>query len=135
MSRRGMPLWVISDRAVLSHTPPAKFNHNDPQFRDRDLFVFCFNHQDGRFTAHEAMVGQDVRSLRDLKGTWSGEEMYRNAKEGQIVEIDFVSPLPGSTSKAVKRSFITRVGDQVCGVSAYQLNVIVKATPAADGDW
>ena len=21
----------------------AKFNHNDPEFRDRDLFVFCFN--------------------------------------------------------------------------------------------
>jgi hypothetical protein len=113
----------------------AKFNHNDPQFRDRDLFVFCFNQQDGRFTAHEAMVGQDVRSMRDIKGAWSGEEMYQSAKEGQIVEIDFVSPLPGSTSKVVKRSFITRVGDQVCGVSAYQLNDIVKATQAADGNW
>src|SRR5216684_478407 len=62
----------------------AKFNHNDPQFRDRDLFVFCFNQQDGRFTAHEAMVDQDVRNLKDVKGTWSGEEMYRNAKEAQI---------------------------------------------------
>jgi hypothetical protein len=113
----------------------AKFNHNDPQFRDRDLFVFCFNQQDGRFTAHEAMVDQDVRSLRDIKGTWSGEEMYQNAKEGQIVEIDFDAPLPGSISKASKRAFITRVGDQVCGVSAYQLNVTVKATQAADGDW
>jgi hypothetical protein len=113
----------------------AKFNHNDPRFRDRDLFVFCFNQRDGRFTAHEAMVDQDVRNFRDIKGAWSGEEMYQNAREGQIVEIDFISPLPGSTSNAVKRSFITRVGDQVCGVSAYQLNAIVKATQAADGDW
>jgi hypothetical protein len=37
----------------------ARFNHNDPEFRDRDLFVFCFNRQDGKFTAHEAMVKRD----------------------------------------------------------------------------
>ena len=41
-----------------------KFNHNDWPFRDRDLFVFCFNANDGRFTAHEALVAQDVRNLR-----------------------------------------------------------------------
>ena len=29
----------------------ASFNHNDTSFRDRDLFVFCFNGGDGRFTA------------------------------------------------------------------------------------
>src|SRR5450755_2636977 len=41
----------------------AMFNHNDSRFRDRDLFVFCFNGQDGKFTAHEAMVAHDVRTL------------------------------------------------------------------------
>ena len=30
-----------------------RFNHNDPSFRDRDLFVFCFNSRDGKLTAHE----------------------------------------------------------------------------------
>src|SRR5262245_44245545 len=34
----------------------SEFNYNDPRFRDRDLFVFCFNRSDGKFTAHEAMV-------------------------------------------------------------------------------
>ena len=100
----------------------AKFNHNDQQFRDRDLFVFCFNGQDGKLTAHEAMVTRDVRTFRDKTGKAFGEEMYRNAKEGQIVEVAFMSPVPGSTEQVVKRSYVTRIGDQVCGVSAYHFN-------------
>ena len=48
------------------------FNYNDIPFRDRDLFVFCFNAGDGKFTAHEAFVTWDVRKLRDFvwKGLW-----------------------------------------------------------------
>src|SRR5262249_3954660 len=47
---------AMLDRAVIEVranklSAIAKFNHNDPQFRDRDLFVFCFNEQDGKFTA------------------------------------------------------------------------------------
>jgi len=97
----------------------AKFNHNDRQFRDRDLFVFCFNAQDGKLTAHEAMVGGDVRKLRDSTGKSFGEQMYQTAKEGQITEVAFISPVPGSTEHAARRSYVTRIGDQVCGVSAY----------------
>jgi hypothetical protein len=106
----------------------AKFNHNDRQFRDRDLFVFCFNGQDGKFTAHEAMVTRDVRTFRDKTGKAFGEEMYRNPKEGQIVEVAFMSPVPGSTGLVAKRSYVTRIGDQVCGVSAYDLNGTGKPT-------
>ena len=100
----------------------AKFNHNDRQFRDRDLFVFCFDGQDGKFTAHEAMVGADVRTFRDRTGRSFGDQMYQNAKDDQVVEVAFMAPVPGSTEQAPKRSYVTRIGDQVCGVSAYRLN-------------
>ena len=96
-----------------------KFNHNDSTFRDRDLFVFCFNAQDGRFTAHEAMVAHDVRALRDETGRPFGEQMYQSAREGQIAEVSYVSPHPGSTERAEKRAYVTRLGDQVCGVSVF----------------
>lgn len=96
-----------------------KFNRNDWPFRDRDLFVFCFNAQDGKFTAHEAMVTWNVRTLQDTTGKPFGEQMYRSAKEGQIVEVAYSSPVPGSTEQAAKRAYVTRVGDQICGVSAY----------------
>jgi hypothetical protein len=99
----------------------SKFNHNDPQFRDRDLFVFCFNGQDGKFTAHEAMVAADVRTFRDPTGRSIGEQMYQTAKEG-ITEVALMSPVPGSTKLVPKRAYVTRIGDQVCGVSAYRFN-------------
>jgi hypothetical protein len=100
----------------------AKFNYNDPQFRDRDLFVFCFNDQDGIYTAHEAMVGHDVRTFVDGNGRSVGWQMYRTAIANRIVKIDFVSPLPGTIDLVPKHAYVTRLGDQVCGVSAYRVD-------------
>ena len=99
-----------------------KFNHNDWPFRDRDLYVFCFNGQDGKFVAHEAFIGSDVRDLKDRNGRSFGAEMYENAREGQIVEVALLSPFPGSTAQVPKRAYVTRIGDHVCGVSAYLYN-------------
>lgn len=99
-----------------------EFNHNKRQFRDRDLFVFCFNAYNGAVTAHEAMVGHDIKALRDSAGKPFGEEMFRNAAEDKIVEVDFLSPVPGSTNVASKRAYVIRIGGYVCGVSAYKLD-------------
>ncbi len=98
-----------------------KFNYNDAQFRDRDLFVFCFNRSDGKFTAHESMVGWDVRALRDIWGTPYGEEMFA-VKDGKTLEVTYLSAVPGSTMLSPRRAYVTGVGDQACGVSAFQLN-------------
>jgi hypothetical protein len=100
----------------------AMFNHNDSRFRDRDLFVFCFNGQDGKFTAHEAVVAHDVRTFRDKTGKPFGEQMYLNPQEGQIATVAYMSPVPGSTEQASKRAYVTRIADQVCGVSFYRFN-------------
>ncbi len=99
-----------------------KFNYNDPQFRDRDLFVFCFNARDGKYTAHEATIGADARLLVDTAGRKYGRLMLQNAHEGRVAEVDYTSPIPGSTKIVPKRAFVTRVADQVCGVSAYLFN-------------
>jgi hypothetical protein len=100
----------------------AAFNRNEPQFRDRDLFVFCFNGEDGKFTAHEALVGQDARAIRDKTGKPIGEQMYRDAKEGLTNTVSFIGPLAGTTEQVSKRAYVTRIGDQVCGVSYYRFN-------------
>lgn len=103
-------------------TAIAAFNHNDPRFRDRDLFVFCFNAENGKFTAHEAFVGQDVRTIHDKTGEPLGEKIYQYAKEGQVNMVAYMAPVPGSTGQAPKRAYITRIGAQVCGVSFYRFN-------------
>jgi signal transduction histidine kinase len=100
----------------------AAFNRNDSQFRDRDLFVFCFNTEDGKFTAHEALVGQNVRTIHDKTGKPLGEQIYQRAKEGQVNTVAYMASVPGSTEQASKRAYVTRVGDQVCGVSFYRFN-------------
>jgi hypothetical protein len=97
-----------------------KFNHNDPGFRDRDLFVFCFGARDGKFTAHEAFITSDVRKLRDAKGRPFGAEMFKTAERGRITEVVYSSPVPGTSALADKKAYMTRIGDQVCGVSAFE---------------
>lgn len=104
----------------------ARFNHNDPRFRDRDLFVFCFNRSDGLLTAHEAMVGRDIRSFRDPAGKFYGEEMYRTANEGHFSEVFFIAPVPGTSEMEWKKAYLTVIGDQICGVSAYQFGAIER---------
>jgi cytochrome c len=117
----------LLERAVtaVKKDPAAairSFNYNAEPFRDRDLFVFCFNGRDGKFTAHEAFVGWDVRTLRDAHGKAFGAEMYSDARDSLVTEVSFESPLPGSTKLAPKRAYVIRIGDQVCGVSAYQFS-------------
>ena len=117
MLERAVAAVKVDEAAAI-----AAFNHNDSQYRDRDLFVFCFNAEEGKFTAHEALVGQDVRTIHDRTGKSLGEQIYQRAKEGQINTVAYMAPVPGSTEQASKRAYITRVGDQVCGVSFYRFN-------------
>lgn len=104
----------------------TKFNHNESSFRDRDLFVFCFNAGDGKFTAHEALIGWNVRPLRDAAGNAFGAKMYARKGQSGITEITYAAPAPGSTRLAQKRVFLARVGDQVCGVSAYEFGKLTQ---------
>jgi hypothetical protein len=120
------PTQAIDELRADKLAAIAEFNRNNPRFRDRDLFVFCFNRSDGRITAHEAFVGWDVRTLHDAAGNAFGENMYRSAKEGQITEIAFQAPLPGSTEKVPKRAYVTAIGDQVCGVTSYHFKAAAK---------
>jgi hypothetical protein len=57
-----------------------------------------------------------------LVGTSFGAQMYDTAREAQIDEVAFISPMPGSTEFAVKGAYVSRIGDQVCGVSAFQID-------------
>ena len=99
-----------------------KFNFNKPEFRDRDLFVFCFDRQNGKFTAHEALVGWDARKIRDAAGRAVGDLMFAIANGGQLNEIALLSPVPGRTYNAPKLAYVTAVGAHVCGVSAFLFN-------------
>jgi hypothetical protein len=93
-------------------------------FRDRDLYIFCFSLLDGKFTAYqsELMLGTDVRELM-LDKDPIGQRAYdavAKAAEGDITSIDFSFPKPGSKQPVTKQSPQTRIGNQACGVTFFK---------------
>ena len=98
----------------------AKFNAGSDGFKDRDLYVFCFDAASGLFTAHPTLLGKDIRSLKDKSGTPFGEHIFEAAKEGVINTVDYMFPRPGGTDPVPKQSFVTRAGNQGCGVGYYK---------------
>ena len=88
-------------------------------FRDRDLYPFCGG-PDGNFTAHPQLAGKSMKTLKGQDGEPLGMRLYESAKEGEINEIEYNWPKPGSKDPAKKVSYVTKIGDQVCAVGYYK---------------
>jgi hypothetical protein len=121
---------AMLERAVtaLKADPAAalkQFNDDkNKQFRDRDLFVFCFSLPDGNFTAFQSpvMLGTDVRELKyqDEPIGRHAFDAVANAAEGDFVTIEYDFPKPGTKAPATKQSLETRIGKQACGVTYFK---------------
>jgi hypothetical protein len=99
----------------------AKFNSPTGGFRDRDLYVFCFDMTTGKFNAHvnPALMGTDARALK-VKEQSVGQMVFAAAKEGTVTTVDYDFPKPGTTQPVPKESYVTRVGNEGCGVGYYK---------------
>ena len=115
---------ALLQRAVAMLNPDKAraldlFTSGDGGFIDRDLYVFCGG-PDGMLTAHPYLMGVSLKGFEDKAGKAAGEEFYAVAAEGAFTEVSYSWLRPGSGDEAVdKTSFITKVGDQVCGVGYY----------------
>ena len=103
------------------------FNSGEGEFRDRDLYPFCFNGSDGKFVAvgpnAKQLLGKDVRVLKDPTGKVYGPELYAAAQkpDGQITEVNYMFTRPGADNAPVpKVTFVTKAGDLGCGVGYYK---------------
>src|ERR1700686_2709296 len=67
---RAMLEKAIAALKANQATALASFNNPTGGFRDRDLYVFCFNMSDGKFTAHvnPALLGTDTRAPQERAG-------------------------------------------------------------------
>jgi Single Cache domain 2 len=122
---------AMLDRAVAAlktqfkSTALSEFNDkNNKQYHDRDLYVFCLNMSDGKITAtaNQALMGTDIRTIKakdDLFGQRIYDAMKGTPEEG-VATVDYNFPKPGTTEPLPKQSFVTRVGDQGCGVGYYK---------------
>ena len=93
---------------------------NKGEFKDRDLYPFCMRASDGMTTAHPTNVGTNILELKDKNGKAFGKEMFSVAEEGKYKTVSYMWPKPGQSQPSAKESYVTKVGDQVCGVGYYK---------------
>jgi hypothetical protein len=83
--------------------------------------AFCANAGDGIITDHPALKGKNIRDIKDKDGKALGEEMMKVATEGKVQEVSYMWPRPGADTTPVQKvSYVTKAGDQVCGVGYYK---------------
>jgi cytochrome c len=101
----------------------AKFNKGADGFKDRDLYVFCYDMNTAKFTAHGAnklLIGTDVKTLKEKDGSSLGEKIFNATKANTITTVAYNFPRPGTTNPVPKESYVTRVGNEGCGVGYYK---------------
>jgi signal transduction histidine kinase len=100
----------------------AKFNKGEGGFKDRDLYVFCYDMGSGKFTAHvnQALLGTDVKALKEKDGSPLGEKVFNATKPGAINTVAYNFPKPGTSEPVAKESYVTQIGNQGCGVGYYK---------------
>ena len=105
------------------------FNKGEGGFRDRDLYVFCVSTSDGTIVAVgnpnlKEALGTDMRAAQNSTGRAFGAEIYAAIQkpEGQITEVSYMLPRPGSDDTPVARvSLVARANaDLGCGVGYYK---------------
>jgi hypothetical protein len=117
MLERAVTALKVDPTAAL-----ASFNKPDGGFRDRDLYVACFDATTGIVQAHvdPKQLGVDIRTVKQANGNPLGQQLFDAAKESAIGTVDYEYPMPGSTSPVAKESFVTRVGNEGCLVGYYR---------------
>src|SRR6476469_8163208 len=62
----------------------AKFNKGEGGFKDRDLYVFCFDMTAQKMTAHvnPSLIGSTPQDIKEKDGSPLGDKVYAAMKEG-----------------------------------------------------
>jgi hypothetical protein len=102
-------------------TALKKFTGGEDGFRDRDIYPYCFTLNDGMVVTGQTR-GNDIRTFKDPTGKAVGIEIFDAAQkpEGEITEIRYLAPRPGSDrTPVVKVSYVIHIGELGCGVGYY----------------
>jgi hypothetical protein len=121
MLERAITALKANEAAALK----AFNDEKNKDFRDRDLYVYCFGLPDGNITAYQSpvMIGTNVKELKLPPNNPVGQLAYdavAKAAEGEIVSFTYDFPKPGTKAPAPKETLEARVGKQACGVSYFK---------------
>jgi hypothetical protein len=105
------------------------FNKGEGGFRDRDLYVFCANANDGTIVVIgnpnlKEALGTDMRAAQNSTGERFGAEMFAAIQKpvGQITEVSYIAPKPDAEDTLVEKvTLVARAdSDLGCGVGYYK---------------
>jgi hypothetical protein len=121
MIERAIAALKANEAAALK----AFNDEKNKEFRDRDLYVYCFGLPDGNFTAYQSpvMIGTNVKELKIPPNNPVGQRAYdavAKAPEGEIVSFTYDFPKPGTKAPVPKETLEARIGKQACGVSYFK---------------
>ena len=121
MMERAIEALKANEGAALK----AFNDEKNKEFRDRDLYIYCFSFPDGNITAYQSpvMIGTNVKELKIPPNNPVGQHAYdaaAKAAEGEIVSFTYDFPKPGTKAPATKETLEARVGKQACGVSYFK---------------
>jgi hypothetical protein len=105
-----------------SATALAQFTSGEGGFRNSDLYVFCIDMRTGKFSASGGkpeLIGTEAKNLKEKDGSPLGEKVMKAMKKDEISTVSYNFPRPGDNIAVPKTSYVTRVGDQGCGVGYY----------------
>jgi len=99
----------------------ADFTAKKSPFADRDLYVFCIGPDrievaNGGFPSY---VGMSADALKDAEGNAVGKAILDVASSKGEGAVEYLWLNPVSHKTEAKISFVEKVGDDVCGVGAY----------------
>src|SRR3974390_3371850 len=103
MLERAIAALKANEAAALK----AFNDEKNKEFRDRDLYVYCFSLPDGNFTASQSpiMIGTDVKELKIPPNNPIGQRAFgavAKAPEGGIVSFTYDFPKPGTKEPVPK---------------------------------
>ena len=112
---------VAHYKAVGRKQALADFNAKKAPFGDRDLYVFCIGPDrievaNGGFPSY---VGMSADQIKDAKGNPVGKSILDTAHSNGEGSVEYLWLNPVSHKTESKISFVEKVGDDVCGVGAY----------------
>ena len=99
----------------------ADFNKMKSPFGDRDLYVFCLglNHKVSANGGFAEYVGMSADVIKDANGKSIGQAILDQAETSGEGSIEYMWTNPVSHLTEHKIAFFKKVGEDVCGVGAY----------------
>lgn len=108
--------------AVGSEKAFADFNNPNGGFKDRDLYVYCYD-MEGKAVAHggnPGLIGKNLMDLTDSNGVQPVKESIHVVQTSGQGWVDYKWPNPITKKIEAKSAYVRKAKDDWCGVGYYK---------------